>query len=37
MTCFDYSNIQDRYYVAESMDEIYNSFRENQDLFNYAG
>ncbi len=37
MTCFDYSNIQDRYYVADSMDEVYSSFRENQDLFYYAG
>ncbi|MEO2185818.1 MAG: hypothetical protein ABGX30_04520, partial [bacterium] len=27
MTCFDYSNIQDRYYVIDSMDSLYKSFR----------
>ncbi len=37
LTCFDYSNIQDRYYVADSMEEVYDSFRQNQDLFNFVG
>lgn len=37
MTCFDYSDIQDRYYVIESMDSLYESFRKNQDLFWFAG
>ena len=37
MTCFDYSNIQDRYYVVESMDNLYSSFRNNQDLFWFEG
>ena len=37
MTCFDYSNIQDRYYVIGSMDKLYESFRANQQLFWYEG
>ena len=37
MTCFDYSNIQDRYYVIESMDSLYDSFRNNQELFWFEG
>ena len=37
MTCFDYSNIQDRYYVIDSMDSLYESFRANQKLFLYEG
>tara|TARA_B100001250_G_scaffold407778_1_gene429102 strand:- start:1171 stop:2103 length:933 start_codon:yes stop_codon:yes gene_type:complete len=37
MTCFDYSNIQDRYYVIDSMDSLYESFRANQQLFWYEG
>ena len=37
MTCFDYSNIQDRYYVIESMDSLYESFRSNLDLFRFEG
>ena len=37
MTCFDYSNIQDRYYVIESMDTMYESFRKNRDLFWFEG
>ena len=37
MTCFDYSHIQDRYFVIDSMDELYNSFVENKDLFWFEG
>ena len=37
MTCFDYSNIQDRYYVIDSMDSLYKSFRANQQLFWFEG
>jgi len=37
VTCFDYSNIQDRYYVIESMDSLYDSFRNNQELFWFEG
>ena len=37
MTCFNYSNIQDRYYVIDSMDSLYKSFYENQNLFLYEG
>ncbi len=37
MTCFDYSDIQDRYYVIESMDLLYQSFKDREDLFWYEG
>ena len=37
MTRFDYSNIQDRYYVIESMDDMYIAFKDNQDLFWFEG
>ena len=37
MTCYDYSNIQDRYYVIDSMDSLYKSFRANQQLFWFEG
>ena len=37
MTCFDYSNIQDRYYVVESMTDLYISFKENKELFFFNG
>ena len=37
MTCFDYSNIQDRYYVIDSMDSLYKSFRANRQLFWFEG
>ena len=37
MTCFDYTNIQDRYYVIDSMDSLYKSFRTNQQLFWFEG
>lgn len=35
MTCFDYSKIQDRYYVAESMQDMYKAFAQNRELFLY--
>lgn len=37
ITCFDYSNIQDRYYVIESMDSLYDSFQNNKELFRFEG
>lgn len=37
MTCFNYSDIQDRYYVIDSMEMLYDSFRNNQDLFWFEG
>ena len=37
MTRFDYSNIQDRYYVINSMTEMYEAFRERQELFWFEG
>ena len=37
MTCFDYSNIQDRYYVIDSMEELYRSFNENKEIFLFEG
>ena len=37
MTCFDYSNIQDRYFVIESMKSLYESFNANKDLFWFEG
>ena len=37
MTCFDYSNIQDRYYVIESMKDLYISFKDNKELFFFNG
>ncbi len=37
LTCFDYSKIQDRYFVIESMDSLYNSFKTNRELFFYEG
>ena len=37
MTCFNYSDIQDRYYVVDSMDALYDSFRNNQELFWFEG
>ena len=37
MTCFDYSEIQDRYYVIDSMSSLYQSFDDNQHLFFYEG
>lgn len=37
MTRFDYSEIQNRYYVVNSMTDLYNSFYENKDIFRYEG
>ncbi len=37
MTRFDYSDIQDRYYVVESMEELYQSFYDHIDLFRFDG
>jgi len=37
LTCFDYSHIQDRYYVIDSMESLYSSFRENIELFYFEG
>ena len=37
LTCFDYSNIQDRYFVIDSMDYLYKSFKKNKELFFYEG
>ena len=37
ITCFDYSNIQDRYYVIESMESLYDSFQNNKELFLFEG
>jgi phenylalanine-4-hydroxylase len=37
LMCFDYSAIQDRYYVIESMEILYQEFYDNQELFNYEG
>ena len=37
MTRFDYSEIQDRYYVIESMDSLYQAFENHLDLFAFKG
>lgn len=37
MTRFDYSEIQDRYYVIDSMESMYRSFYDNTDLFWFEG
>jgi len=37
MTRFDYSTIQDRYFVANSMEDIYSEFRDNKNLFRFEG
>ena len=37
ITCFDYSDIQDRYYVIESMESLYDSFQNNKELFWFKG
>ena len=37
LTSFNYSNIQDRYYVIDSMSSLYQSFDDNQNLFFYEG
>ena len=37
MTCFDYSALQNRYYIIDSLEILYNSFRNNRDIFWYEG
>ena len=37
MTRYDYSNIQDRYYVIDSMGDLYVTYYENKDLFYFEG
>ncbi len=37
LTRFDYSTIQDRYYVVDSMSDLYAAFYANQELFFYQG
>ena len=37
MTRYDYSNIQDRYYVIDSMGDLYATYYENKDLFYFEG
>ncbi len=37
LTRFDYSNIQDRYFVVDSMSDLYHSFNNNKNLFWYEG
>jgi len=37
LTCFDYTHIQDRYYIVESMDGLYDSFKKNKELFFFEG
>lgn len=37
LTRFDYSDIQDRYYVIDSMESLYSTFRDNTDLFLFEG
>ena len=37
LTCFDYSHIQDRYYVIDSMESLYESFKNNKEIFFFGG
>ncbi|MBC8346523.1 MAG: hypothetical protein ISR89_07255 [Candidatus Marinimicrobia bacterium] len=37
LTRFDYSDIQDRYYVIHSMADLYQDFKDNQELFWFEG
>ncbi len=37
MTRFDYSNIQNRYYIINSMNDMYQAFKDNQNLFWFEG
>lgn len=37
LTRFDYSDIQDRYFIIDSMQALYDTFRENTDLFLFEG
>ena len=37
MTRFDYSELQDRYFIIDSFDDLIKSFNENKSLFFYNG
>ena len=37
MTRYDYSNIQERYYVIDSMEDLYETYYDNKSLFFYEG
>ena len=37
MTRFDYSNIQNRYYIINTMNDMYQAFKDNQNLFWFEG
>ncbi|MFQ6673307.1 MAG: hypothetical protein ACE5GH_00820 [Fidelibacterota bacterium] len=37
LTRFDYSDIQDRYYVIDSMESLYSAFQDNLSLFFFEG
>ena len=37
ITRYDFSNIQDRYYVIDSMDDLYETYYDNKNLFFYEG
>jgi len=37
MTRYDYSNIQDRYYVIDSMEDLYAAYYDNKELFFFEG
>jgi len=37
LTRFDYSKIQDRYYVINTMADMYRDFKDNQNLFWFEG
>ena len=37
MTRFDYSNIQNRYYIINTMNDMYQAFQDSQDLFWFEG
>jgi phenylalanine-4-hydroxylase len=37
LTRFDYSKIQDRYYVINTMTDMYRDFKDNQNLFWFEG
>ena len=37
MTRYDFSNIQDRYYAIDSMDDLYETYYDNKNLFFYEG
>jgi len=37
LTRFDYSKIQDRYYVINTMEDMYRDFKDNQNLFWFEG